>query len=413
MPDTARLLLQIGVIVAAARLAGWLFRKIGQPQVMGEMAAGILLGPSLLGWVLPGVSAFLFPPTSLGFLNALCQVGLVLYMFLVGLQLEPRLLAGRGRTAIVTSHASILAPFLAGTALALFLYPRLSEEGVPFSSFALFLGAAMSVTAFPVLARILTDRNFHRSPVGAVSLACAAVDDVTAWCLLAGVVILARAPLQTVPLPRTLAGLALFIALLLTFGRRLFGRFEETAGRQGSLTQDSLALILLCAVGCALTTELLGVHALFGAFIAGAAMPKGSAFVREVSGRLEDLAVVLLLPLFFAFTGLRTSVRLLNGAEAWLICGLIILVAVAGKLGGSALAARLSGMSWREAAAVGILMNTRGLMELVILNIGRDIGVLSRELFAMMVLMALVTTFMTSPLVDRVYPEALRRELRS
>jgi Kef-type K+ transport system membrane component KefB len=412
MPNLLLLLVQIGVVVIAARMVGLLFRRIHQPQVMGEMVAGILLGPSLLGWAAPAASAWLFPPASLGFLNSLSQIGLLVFMFLVGLELNPRLLREKRHAAVVISHASIVVPFMLGAALSLFLYPRLSDDSVSFTGFALFMGAAMSVTAFPVLARILTERDLLRTRVGAVTIACAAVDDVTAWCILAGVVALVRASdAGGLPLWVTLGGSVAFVLLMLYPVRRLLAGLEERFRRRGdTVTQDMLAVILLVALASAWATEWLGIHALFGAFLAGAVMPKSDLFVHALTEKLEDVIVVLLLPLFFAFTGLRTSIGLVEGAEMWLFCGLIILVAIVGKWGGSSVAARMTGMPWREAGALGVLMNTRGLMELVILNIGLDIGVISPALFTMMVLMALVTTFMTSPLLELIYPPRLIRD---
>lgn len=402
--------LQIAVIIVTARALGALFRRLHQPQVMGEMVAGILLGPSLLGWLAPELWAGLFPPASLGALGALSQTGLLLFMFLVGLELNPRLLRGLGHTALVTSHASIVAPFFLGSVLALYLYPRYSDSSVSFTEFALFMGAAMSVTAFPVLARILTERNLLRSKVGAVTIACAAVDDVTAWCILAGVVALVRAASAEGALAFTFVGSALYVGIMLRGVRPLVGRLERYYHARGRLTQDMVAIALLLVLASAWVTEWLGIHALFGAFLMGAVMPKDHGFVHELSQRLEDVTVVLLLPLFFAFTGLRTQLGLLDGAGPWLDCGLVILVAVAGKLGGSSVAARLSGLGWREAGALGVLMNTRGLMELVILSIGLDLGVISPMVFVMMVLMALVTTFMTTPLLEWIYPAALIRQ---
>jgi len=409
MPNLLLLLVQIGVVLVAARLVGLLFRRIHQPQVVGEMVAGILLGPSLLGWAAPEISARLFPAASLGFLNSISQIGLLIFMFLVGLELDPKLLRGKSHTAVVTSHASIVAPFFLGALLSLLLYPRLSDDSVTFTGFALFMGAAMSVTAFPVLARILSERGLTKTRVGAVAIACAAVDDVTAWCILAGVVAVVRSGDGAHSLWITLAGAAAFVAVMLGPVRPVLAQLEGAFHRHGRLTQDLLGGILLLGLASASVTEYLGIHALFGAFFAGAVMPKGERFVHALTGKLEDVTVVLLLPLFFAFTGLRTSFALLEGAEMWGYAGLIILVAVAGKWGGSTLAARFTGMSWREAGAVGVLMNTRGLMELVILNIGLDIGVISPALFAMMVLMALVTTFMTSPLLEWIYPARMIR----
>jgi Kef-type K+ transport system membrane component KefB len=399
-------LLQIAVVLAAARVVGLAFRRIGQPQVVGEMVAGILLGPSLLGWAAPGLSAALFPPDSLGFLGALSQVGLLLFMFLVGLEFDPALLRGRGRAAVVTSHVSIAAPFALGIALAALLHPRLGE-GVGFLGFALFMGAAMSVTAFPVLARILAERGLMRTRVGAITIACAAVDDVTAWSILAVVVAVVRADAVEVPLWLTLAGSVAYVGFMLTVGRRLLRGLERFRRERGAVTQDLLALVLLLLLASAWTTEALGIHALFGAFVFGAVLPKEHGLIHGLSGKLEDVTVVFFLPLFFAFTGLRTRIGLVSGAEMWIDCGLIVLVAVAGKFGGSTLAARATGLGWREAGALGVLMNTRGLMELVILTIGLDLGVISPTLFAMMVLMALVTTFMTTPLLEWIYPARL------
>lgn len=404
------LLVQIAVILFTARAIGWLFRRIQQPQVMGEMVAGILLGPSLLGWLAPGVSASLFPPESLGALHALSQIGLLLFMFLVGLELDPALLRGRGRVALTTSHASIVLPFLLGAMLALYLYPRYSDASVPFAQFALFMGAAMSITAFPVLARILNERNLLSTKVGAVTIACAAVDDVTAWCILAGVVALVRTGAVGGELFVTLASSALYVAAMIWGARVALRKLEAYYARRGRITQNMVALVLLLMLASAWTTEWLGIHALFGAFLIGAVMPKEPGFVHDLSEKLEDLTVVLLLPLFFAYTGLRTRVGMLDEPALWLDCTLVVLVAIGGKLGGSAAAARLSGLSWRESGALGILMNTRGLMELVILTIGLDLGVISPVVFVMMVLMALVTTFMTTPLLELVYPLRLIRQ---
>jgi Kef-type K+ transport system membrane component KefB len=338
-------------------------------------------------------------------------VGVLLFLFLVGLELDPRLLRGRGRVAVVTSLVSIAAPFVLGFGLALRLHGTYAQPGADAASFALFLGAAMSVTAFPVLARILTERNLLRTKVGSITIACAAVGDVAAWCILAAVVTLARADSVQHPLWLTLGGSALYVAVMVFGLRPALRRVEAWYHNRGRLTHDMLGFLLVVVMASAWTTEWLGIHALFGAFLAGAMMPKETGFVREVAEKLQDLTVVFLLPLFFAVTGLRTSIGLVAGAEMWLDCALIVAVAVAGKFGGSAVAARATGLSWREASALGVLMNTRGLMELVFLTIGLEIGVISPALFTMMVLMALVTTFMTSPLLEWIYPtERIRRE---
>ena len=401
--DLPLLLIQIIVILVAARLMGAFVRRLGQPQVVGEMIAGIALGPSVLGAQAPHLAALLFPAGSLGFLNTLSQIGLVVFMFLVGLELDPKIVRERGRSALVISHASIVAPFLLGATLAIVLYPTLAGSRVTFTGFALFMGAAMSVTAFPVLARILMERRLTRTPIGALAIACAAIGDVTAWCILAAVVVIVWATgsgvATGVPLWVTLGGSAVYVAFMLTGGRRALRILETRYAARGRVTQDMIAVLMLATLASAWITERLGVHALFGAFLVGAVSPKSEGFVHALLERFEDMMVVLLLPLFFAFTGLRTEITLIDGAGGWLVCALVTAVAVAGKVGGSAIAARVTAMPWRDAAVIGILLNTRGLMELVILNVGLDIGVISRELFAMMVLMALATTFMTTPLV--------------
>ena len=399
------LVLQIGTILIVARLVGWLFGKLHQPRVVGEMVAGILLGPSLLGWLAPDISSSLFPPESLGYLNSLSQIGLLLFMFLVGLELDLAHLRELGRAAVITSQVSIIAPFVLGALFAVFLYPRLSDPSVTLTGFVLFMGAAMSITAFPVLARILTERDMLRTRVGSVAITCAAVDDVTAWCILAGITVIVRSSSLQLPLWLTLGGLAAFIMFMLLVARRGLRKLATLYEKRGHLTQDLIAVILLVVLAAGWITETLGVHALFGAFLAGIVMPRHPKLSQELSQRLEAIVVVLLLPLYFALTGLRSSFFLITGAEMWFYCGAIIVLAVVGKLGGSLVSARVNGMSWRESAAVGVLMNTRGLVELVILNIGLDLGILSPALFSIMVLMALVTTLMTTPLLAWIYPK--------
>ncbi len=406
------LIMQVGVILITARGVGWLFRRVHQPQVVGEMAAGILLGPSLLGWAAPRVSAALFPPESLGYLNSLTQIGLIVFMFLVGLELDPKLLRGRGRAALVTSHASIVVPFCLGATLALYLYPRLSDSSVTFTAFALFLGAATSVTAFPVLARILTERNLLGTRIGAVTIACAAVDDISAWSILALVVALVRADAAHTSLWFTLLGSVGYIAVMILIVRPALRWLISFYHARDQLTPDMLGAILLLVLASAYATEWLGIHALFGAFTLGVMMPKDADLIHDVMEKLESFTVVLLLPIFFAFSGLRASIGLVQGAEGWSYFGLALLVACAGKFGGSAVAARVTGLTWREAGALGILMNTRGLMELVILGIGLDLGAISPALYTIMVLMALVTTAMTTPILELIYPARQMEEDR-
>ncbi len=392
-------LLALAVVVLAARAAGALFRHLGQPPVMGEVLAGILLGPSLLGRVAPDLSAFLLPASVAPVLGVVAQVGVILYMFLVGLELNPALLRKRTHAAVAISHTSIVAPFLLGAALALWLYPRLSTRDVPFTVFALFMGVSLSVTAFPVLARILTDQGIQRTRIGALALTCAAVDDVTAWCLLAGLVGVARAEASDALLTLALTGA--YVALMFVAVRPALSRLVVRYEGGAALGRGVLGLLLAGVLVSSLATEAIGVHALFGAFLLGAVIPHDSVLARTLAAKLEDVVVVLLLPAFFAFTGMRTEIGLVSGAGAWLVCAVIILVASLGKFGGTLLAARATGLDWRDASALGVLMNTRGLMELIVLNVGLDLGVISPALFAMLVLMALVTTFATTPILDR------------
>ena len=391
-------LLALVAILVFARLLGAAFRRLSQPQVIGEMIAGILLGPSFLGHFATGAASYLFPDSITPYLSFLSQIGVILYMFLVGLELDTDLLRGRSHSSVAISHASIIGPFLLGGGLALWLYPLFSTRDVPFAVFALFLAVAMSITAVPVLARILTDRQRHKRRMGAVALACAAVDDVTAWCLFAFVVSLARAHAGRVLLTLTLT--AVFIAGVLALLRPAAVWFAQRQSWQDKTSKDSIVIVCATLLLAALATQRIGIHALFGAFLVGAVIPHESALARDVNEKFEDLVVVLFLPVFFAFTGLRTQIALVHGWHDWLICLVIILVASLGKFGGASLAARFTGLGWEEAASLGILMNTRGLMELIVLNVGLDLGVLSPPLFAMLVIMALVTTFVTTPVLQ-------------
>lgn len=387
-------LLALAAVIVAGRLMGWLFKHIGQPAVIGEVVAGILLGPSLLGWAFPEASAALLPASVSPYLGVIAQIAVILYMFLVGLEFDGAMLQKKGHSAVAISHASIIAPFLLGGALALWLYPRLSTADVPFDVFALFLGVSMSVTAFPVLARILTDRGMSKTPLGVIALTCAAADDVTAWCLLAFVVAVAQAQVSSVV--GIFAASLAYMAIMFFVVRPILARLARTR-YFSELNQGALAAIFVALLLSALTTEWIGVHAIFGAFVLGAIVPHDSVIARELPEKLQNIIAVLFLPAFFAFTGMRTRIGLVSGMEAWLICGLIILVATLGKFGGTIVAARVTGLGWRDSAALGSLMNTRGLMELIVLNIGLDLGVISPTLFAMLVIMALATTLSTTP----------------
>jgi Kef-type K+ transport system membrane component KefB len=392
------LLLQVIVIIIAARGIGPLFVKMGQPAVLGEMIAGILLGPSCLGMLSPGVQAFVFPAASLGTLQLLSQVGVILFMFVVGIELNVQHLRQRAHAAVLVSHASIIVPFFLGVACSLFLYRTLVLAPISFRAFALFMGIAMSITAFPVLARILEERGLSTSSLGSTAIACAAVDDVTAWCLLAVVVAIVQADGLSGAL-LTIGLTLLFIGIMLFLLRPQVCRLLGTEGWSETRGKGLTAGVLTFVFAAALCTEVIGIHALFGAFLAGVIMPSHTRLRILLRERLETFSAVLLLPLFFAFTGLRTQIGLLNDWQSWAVCAGIIAVAISGKCGGSVLAARWTGLSWPDALTIGVLMNTRGLIELVVLNIGYDLGILSPHLFAMMVLMALATTFMTGPLL--------------
>jgi Kef-type K+ transport system membrane component KefB len=392
------LLLQVLLIVLAARSLGSLFRKIGQPPVIGEMVAGILLGPSLLGWVAPAAQSFVFPVDSLDPLKLLSQIGVILFMFVVGIELNLDHLRAKADAAVMVSHASIVVPFFLGTGLALFLYRPLAPAGIPFSAFALFIGVSMSITAFPVLARILEERGLSRTYLGTTAIACAAVDDVTAWCLLAVVVAIVKSGGPGGAL-WTIGMALLFIAVMLFLVRPRLAWIAQRRSHPWTGSSGLLAAIFALVFASALATEVIGIHALFGAFLAGVCMPPDRELREFLRERLETFSSAFLLPLFFAFTGLRTQIGLLNDWQGWLMCFGIIAVAIAGKLGGSMMAARWTGMSWLDSFSLGALMNTRGLVELIVLNIGFDLGILSPRIFAMLVLMALVTTFMTGPLV--------------
>lgn len=391
-------LIALGVIIIVARLVGALFKLIRQPPVMGEVIAGILLGPSALGAVWPDATRFVLPAEVAPALDGLAQMGVLLYMFVIGLELNPAVLRGRTAATITVSHASIVVPFLLGFALCLYTYPRYSSADVPFTVFALFGGVALSITAFPVLARILTDRKLNTTPIGTIALACAAVGDVTAWCLLAFIVSVVRATMGGAVI--TLAASVVYVAVMFALVRPWLRTFVARVEGQENVSRAVMTIVFIGMLGSALVTSLIGIHALFGAFLFGAMIPHDSKLARQVMDRLEDVVVVLLLPAFFAFVGMRTQIGLVSGAAAWATVALIFAVACIGKFGGAFVAARLTGLSTPDSALLGALMNTRGLMELIVLNVGLDLRVLSPTLFTMMVLMAIATTMMTTPIVD-------------
>ena len=382
-------------MVIAGQCLGALLKVVGQPPVIGEVVAGILLGPSLFGRLAPEAFRFVFPPDVISPLGVLAQLGVILYMFVVGLELNTELLRGQLRSTVLISHSSIVVPFALGYGMAVYLHPEFAPEGIQFVHFALFLGIAMSITAFPVLARILSDRGMTRTRLGALALTCAAVDDVTAWCLLALVVGIVRAEGGGI---LTVALLTVgFIAFMFLVVRPLFAKLSAPGG--GRPSAGAIAITVTAALAAAWTTEAIGIHAIFGAFLLGAVIPHDSALARWLTPGMGRLVAVGILPAFFAFTGLRTEIGLVSGVHEWMICAVIILVATVGKFGGSVAAALITGLDRRHAIGLGILMNTRGLMELVVLNVGLDLGVISATLFAMMVLMALATTIATAPVL--------------
>jgi Kef-type K+ transport system membrane component KefB/nucleotide-binding universal stress UspA family protein len=402
------ILIELLVVIGLSRLMGFGFERIKQPLVIGEIVAGIMLGPSLLGWLAPATKAALFPAEALPSLGVLAQIGLIFFMFLIGLELNPKYLRGNLEIAVLISHVSILVPFCLGSALALLLYPLVSNGNVSFTAFALFLGAAMSITAFPVLARIITENNLQRSRLGTLALTCAAVDDVTAWCVLALAIAVTRTNSVTGAIPTILYSI-LYIGVMVTVGQKFLKNLSRYYDRKRKLSQLVVAIIYMAVVASALITETIGIHFIFGAFLLGAVMPKNAGLTRELAEKTEDFVLVFLLPLFFAYSGLKTEVGLLNSLDKWLLCFAVIGVAILGKYVGTYLAARVSGIDKREASALGWLMNTRGLTELIVLNIGLELKVISPLLFTMLVIMALVTTFMTSPLLEWIYPKRLIR----
>jgi Kef-type K+ transport system membrane component KefB len=395
----AILLAQIITIIIVARFFGWIFRKIGQPTVIGEIIAGIFLGPSLLGMYFPEFSIVLFPPQSLGNLSFLSQIGLILFMFVVGMELDLKVLKNKANEAVVISHASIVIPFALGIGLAFYVYQTFAPEGISFLSFSLFMGIAMSITAFPVLARIVQERGIHKTRLGAIVITCAAADDITAWCLLAVVIAIVKA--GTFDSALYVIGLSvLYVLIMLFIVKPFLKKVGDLYSKSENLSKPVVAIFFLTLILSSYATNIIGIHALFGAFMTGVIMPDISKFRSIFIEKVEDVSVILLLPLFFVFTGLRTQIGLINDPYMWQVTGFIILVAVVGKFFGSALAAKFVGQSWKDSLTIGALMNTRGLMELVVLNIGLDLKVLTPQVFTMMVIMALVTTFMTGPALN-------------
>ena len=392
------LLLQIIVILTVARLFGMIAVRLGQQPVIGEILAGIFLGPSLLGWIFPDTSAFVFPEESLKGLQALSQFGLIFFMFIIGTELDIGKVKNNSRDAVMISHSSIALSFFLGVGLAYFSFQTYAPAGVTFLSFSLFLGISMSITAFPVLARILRERGLTDSPLGVLAITCAATDDLTAWCMLAAIIAIVKAGSIAGALMTFCLAIAYVIFMLYVVRfqvNKWISRYLAQNKNPHLLVSGALLVLLLSAY----IAEVIGIHALFGAFTAGVVMSEQADLREALRQKLEDISLLIMLPVFFALTGLRTQIGLLNQGTLWLVCGGITGLAILGKFGGSALVAKLMGRPWKEALSIGALMNTRGLMELIVLNIGYDLGILSPEIFAMLVIMALATTFMTGPLL--------------
>lgn len=393
------LLLQIIVILITCRLFGWLFAKMQQPTVIGEIVAGIVLGPSVLGHLLPSVSAFLFPLDSLQNINMLSQFGLILFMFAIGMELNITEVRQKLKETILISHTSTIFPFFLGMVTAYFLYNKYAYESTPFLSFALFVSIALSITAFPVLARIIQEKGLTKAHLGTISLASAANGDITAWCLLAVVVAIAQAGSMLSAI-YNIGFSFIYLLLMFTVIRPFLRMIGHIYHNKEVVDKGLVAFMFLLLIVSSYLTEILGLHALFGAFVAGVVMPDNIKFRKIMTEKVEDVSLALFLPLFFVSTGLRTEIGLLNSPELWYMCGIFILVAIIGKFGGSLVAARFVGETWKDSLYIGALMNTRGLMELVVLTIGYDMKILTPPIFVMLVLMTLVTTFMTTPLIS-------------
>ncbi len=393
------LLLQIIVILLACRLFGWLFAKIGQPTVIGEIVAGIVLGPSILGNFLPDVSSYLFPIDSLKNINILSQFGLILFMFAIGMELNITEVRQKLKETILISHTSTIFPFFLGMLAAYFLYGQYAYETTPFLSFALFVSISLSITAFPVLARIIQEKGLTKTHLGTLSLASAANGDITAWCLLAVVIAIAQAGTMLSAV-YNITFSVFYIVLMMGIVRPFLQMIGHIYHNKEVVDKALVAFMFLVLITSSFLTEILGLHALFGAFIAGVVMPDNVKFRKIMTEKVEDVSLALFLPLFFASTGLRTELGLLNTPELWTMCGIFIVVAIIGKFGGTLVAARFVGETWRDSLYIGALMNTRGLMELVVLTIGYDMKILTPPIFVMLVLMTLVTTFMTTPLLS-------------
>jgi Kef-type K+ transport system membrane component KefB len=392
-------IMQIAVILIFVNLIGYGLSKIKQPFVIGEIVAGILLGPSFLGRVFPAASHALFPKGSLDTLMILSQVGLILFMFTIGAELDLKAVRKRLSSVIFISQASMVIPFAIGLAAAYFLYDEFAPHNISLLSFSLFIGISMSITAFPVLARMVKERGISHTNVGMTALTCAAINDIEAWCLLAVVVAIVRTG-SLASSYRTILLCVCYVLVMLLMVRPLLRMIVMKSDKKNVVGRSLMAIILVLLLLSSLLTESIGIHSLFGAFFAGLILPDNADLRKNIINSLGNVGLVLLLPLFFVISGLRTRVDMIGDSHSLIICLLIILAAVAGKIGSTAMAARLTRHSLKDSLCIGALMNTRGLMELIVLNIGYELGVLSSGIFTILVLMALISTIMTFPILD-------------
>lgn len=407
-------ILQLIVIMIVARIMGYLFQLIGQPLVIGEIIAGLILGPSVLGALAPHVSEYLFPEQSIEILRQFSQLGLIFFMFIIGMELDLQSFRKTANKAVLISVASIAFPFISGIIIAIFLYRDFSSENIQFASFALFMGTTLCITAFPILARIVQEKKLTKTPVGNMAISAAAIGDVIGWCILAVVIAIIKSGGISNSL-LTIALSVLYIVFMFKVVKPFLYRMGRVYASRETMGKPIVALVFLIILISTLIAEAIGINALFGSFMAGVVMPENLNFKRIFTEKIEDVSLVILLPLFFVATGLRTEIGLINTGSLWLICGLIILVATLSKFGGTVLASKYVGLSWNHSLMLGVLMNSRGLMELIVLNIGYDLGLLSPELFTMLVLMALTTTLVTGPglnLIQAFKPRKIMSEVQ-
>lgn len=400
-------IIQLIVIIAASRLFGAIFRKLGQPQVCGEIAAGLVLGPSLFGGMFPELFHTVFNPSVSSIFTTMSQLGLVLLMFLIGLEFDFGHLDDNRHAALSISVIGIIIPFGFGFALGKYMHPTLGLVGSAFN-FSLFMAAAMSITAIPTLGRIMIELNIHRTRIGSLTISAAAAGDAAGWIILALVTAIARSTFDPFQLSLMIAEVLLFCFVMWFAIRPLVIRWSRTVlgNPGGELTLDSLALLLILIFVAAICTSLIGIFSIFGAFFLGAILYDQTELVAAIRRRLSDFVTVFFLPIFFTYTGLRTDIGSMGGSGLWFLCGLVLLAATAGKFGGCMLAARANGLPWRESSIIGALMNTRGLMELIVINIGYDLGIIPKSVFFMLVFMAVVTTYMTAPVLRKLVPDS-------